>query len=98
MSVAGKRRFRSVIEAAIQSKPNIKEITAVTFRNDAAAILESVVAEWNESDILMALERQGFEATAYQSTLRSLAEVARSRRSERLAGSFHKSDESNQDD
>ena len=87
MSVAGKRRFPSVIEAAIAAKPDIKEITADTFRSDAAAILESLVAEFDEQVLLDSLTHQGFDAKAYRSTLRGLVDVARPRRPERLAGS-----------
>ena len=86
MSVAGKRRFPSVIEAAILAKPDIKEITADTFRSDAAAILESLVAKFDEQVLLEALAHQGFDAKAYRSTLRGLIEIARIRRPERLSG------------
>lgn len=87
MSVAGKRRFPSVIDEAIKTKQNIKDITESTFRTDSAAILESLVAEFDEQMVLSALKNQGFEAEAYRSTLRALAEVAKKRRPERLAGS-----------
>lgn len=87
MSVAGKRRFRSVIEEAISSKPNIAEITADTFRSDAAAILEAMIAEFDESDVLKAMSNQGFKAEAYRSTIKALAKTARERRLHRKAGS-----------
>ncbi len=83
MSVTGKRRLRSVIEEAIESKHNIKDITADTFRQDAAVILESILAEFDELLVLDALTHQGLEAKAYLSTLRKLADIARRRRSER---------------
>jgi ornithine cyclodeaminase/alanine dehydrogenase-like protein (mu-crystallin family) len=83
MSVA---RFNSVIEAAIKLKGDIKEITAKTFRQDAAVILESLVAEFNEQQILDAMAKQGVEAKAYHSTLRALIEEAKKRRSQRLIG------------
>lgn len=89
MSVAGKRRFPSVIETAISAKTGIKEITADTFRSDAAAILESIVAEFAEKDILKAVENQGFTAEAYLNTLRALVEVAKERRPQRLRGSTY---------
>jgi len=86
MSVAGKRRYPSVIEAAIAARSGIKEITAETFRSDAAAILESLVGEWDEETILVAMTRQGFDAKAYGCTLRSLVKIARRRRQERMTG------------
>lgn len=79
------RRFPSVIEEAIASKKAIKDITAKTFRTDSAAILESLVAEFDEKTILKALKNQGFAANAYSSTLKSLIEVAKDRRSIRRA-------------
>jgi hypothetical protein len=87
MSVNGKRRFRSVIEEAISLKVGIATITADTFRSDAAAILESVMAEFDEEMVLKAMKRQGFEAEAYRSSIRALAAVARERRLLRNAGS-----------
>ena len=75
--------MKSVIETAIGAKDGIKEITAVTFRNDAAAILESLLAELSEEEVLRAIERQGFSAAAYRPTLRALAAISRSRRVER---------------
>lgn len=86
MSAAGKRRFRSVIEEAISSKPNIADITADTFRSDAAAILEAMIAEFDESDVLKAMRNQGFKAEAYRSTIKALAKVASERRLQRKAG------------
>jgi hypothetical protein len=87
MSVAGKRRFRSIIEEAISSKANVAAVTAATFRSDAAAILESLAAELDESVVLEAMNHQGFEGDAYRSTIRALAIVARDRRPLRNAGS-----------
>lgn len=80
MSAEGKRRFRSVIEEAIAAKSGIAEITAKTIRSDAAAILESVMGEFDEELILRAMKSQGFEAEAYRSTIRALAAVAIERR------------------
>ena len=90
MSVAGKRRFKSVIEDAISSKADIAPITADTFRSDAAAILESLIAELDESAVLQAMNHQGFEAEAYLSTIRALAVIAKERRPQRQAGSGSK--------
>ena len=70
MSVTGKRRFQSIIEEAISSKTKIEAITADTFRSDAAAILESLIAEFDEDTVLAAMSHQGFEAKAYCSTSR----------------------------
>ena len=92
MSVKGKRRLPSVVEAAIAAKSNIKSITADTFRFDAAAILESLVAEFDEHALLDALNHQGFKAESYLSTLRDLIAVARTRRLLRNAGTQHKQD------
>jgi hypothetical protein len=85
MSVKGKRRMKSVVEAAIDAKEDIKEITATTFRNDSAAILESLVAELSEGVVTKALKNQGFAADAYLPTLRALASLAKTRRPQRLA-------------
>lgn len=85
MSVKNRQRMKSVVEAAIDAKDNIKEITATTFRNDAAAILESLVAELSEEVVTKALKNQGFTADAYLPTLRALTSLARSRRPQRLA-------------
>ena len=87
MSVKNRQRMKSVVEAAIDAKDNIKEITATTFRNDAAAILESLVAELSEEVVIdaKALKNQGFTADAYLPTLRALTSLARSRRPQRLA-------------
>ena len=87
MSVTGKRRLPSVIEAAIAGKLDIKEVTAETLRSDAAAILEAVVAEFDEQAVVSALDNQGFDGKSYRSTLRALVDVAQQRRSARLAGS-----------
>ena len=72
----------SLVEEAIQAKgPGYAEASARTFRTDALAILESLVAEADESTVAAALERQGFRSSgSYLTTLRALAEVARSRR------------------
>jgi hypothetical protein len=88
MSVIGKRRFRSIIEEVISSKVSIEPITADTFRSDAAAILESLIGEFDEDIVLKAMNHQGFEAEAYRSTIRALATVARERRPLRKAGSW----------
>jgi hypothetical protein len=93
VSVTGKRRFRSIIEAAISSKANIEKITADTFRSDAAAILESLIGEFDENIVLEAMNHQGFEAEAYRSSIRALAAVARERRPLRRAGSRSKTRE-----
>ena len=86
MSTSGIRRFRSVIEEAICAKPDLKRISADTFRGDAAAILESLLAELSEDAILGAMNHQGFKGEAYLSTLRALVAVAKERRSLRLGG------------
>jgi 3-methyladenine DNA glycosylase Tag len=78
-------RFNSVIEDAINSKGDIKEITAKTFRQDAAVILESLVAEFSERQMHDAMVKQGIKAKAYHSTLCSLIDVAKKRRPLRLA-------------
>lgn len=80
MSVTGRRRFPSIIEQVVASKPKIKKITADTFRNDAAAILESLVAEFKEDDVVGAMNQQGFKGEAYRQTIKSLAAVAKQRR------------------
>ena len=92
MSVTGKRRFKSVIEQVITSKPALVAISADTIRSDAAAILESLLAEYDESAVLAALAHQGFDAEAYRFTARALANVARERRPLRKAGSENKRD------
>jgi len=84
---AGKRRFPSIIEKAISSKARIQAITADTFRSDAAAILESLIAELDEDAVLDAMNNQGFAAKSYCATIRALAAVARERRLLRKAGS-----------
>jgi hypothetical protein len=72
----------SLIEEAIQAKgPGYSEVSARTFRTDALAILEALVAEADEDAVAAALERQGFRSPgSYRTTLRALAAVARSRR------------------
>ena len=86
MSVAGKRVFPSIVESVIAAKSDIQERTADTIRSDSAAILEALVADLDESAVLDALRNQGFASAAYRSTLRALAEVARTRRAARVAG------------
>ena len=76
----GTLRLRSVIEEAIHSKPHLKEISAKTLRSDAAAILESLLAELSEEVVLLAMNDQGFEGKAYMSSARAIADVARERR------------------
>ena len=90
MSATGKRRLPSIIEEAISSKAEIAAITAVTFRSDAAVILEALVAEFDEDVVLKAMNHQGFEAKAYRSTIKALATIAKERRSLRQAGSASK--------
>lgn len=85
MSVKGKRRLTSLIEAVIKAKGEIQESYAVTIRSDATAILEALVAELDEAAVLDALRKQGFDPPAYRSTLRALAELARQRREDRTA-------------
>jgi hypothetical protein len=72
----------SLIEEAIQAKGSgYSESSARTFRTDALAILEALVAESDEAAIAAALVRQGFRPSeSYLSTFRALADVARSRR------------------
>jgi hypothetical protein len=81
MSTSGIRRFRNVIEEAIPAKPDLTKSSADTFRGDAAAILESLVAELSEDAIRGALDHQGFKGKAYLSAIRALAAVAKERRS-----------------
>ena len=75
-------RHRSLIDEAIERKGEAyAETSKSTFRSDSMAILESLVAEADEEAVMAALVRQGFrESTSYRTTLRALAEVARSRR------------------
>lgn len=87
MSVTGKRRFPSIIETAIPSKLGTAEITKKTFRSDAAAILEALMAEFDEHTVLNAMHHQGFEAKAYRSAIKALAAVAKERRPLRKASS-----------
>ena len=86
MSVAGKRRLPSIIEEAIARKVGIKRITAETFRTDAAAILESLLAQYDEDVVVDAMNNQGFEGKAYRSTIRALAKIASERRGLRQRG------------
>ena len=86
MSHTGKRRFPGIVESVIESKPGIAPATVATLRTDAGVILESLVAEFSEAVVLAALRNQGVSAETYRATLLALAEVARIRRAERLAG------------
>jgi hypothetical protein len=72
----------SLIEEAIAAKgPRYSESSARTFRTDALAILEALVAEADEAAVAAALTRQGFRSSdSYLTTLRALAVVAQSRR------------------
>ena len=72
----------SLIETAIAAKgPSYSAASAVTFRSDAMAILEALVAEADGVKVAAALERQGFQASgSYMTTLRALTAVASSRR------------------
>jgi len=90
MSVTGKRRLPSVIETAMPSKADTSAVTKETFRSDAAAILEALMAEFDENTVLEAMSHQGFEAKAYRSTIKALATVAKERRPLRKAGSASK--------
>ncbi len=75
-------RHGSLIEEVIEAKgSDYAESSARTFRTDALAILESLVAEVDDASVKAAMERQGFRwSQAYLTTLHALAEVARSRR------------------
>ena len=75
-----KKRLVSVIEETISSKPNLKIVSAETLRSDAAAILESLLAELPEDAVLAAMNNQGFEGKAYMSSARAIALIARRRR------------------
>ncbi len=72
----------SLIEEAIEAKgTDYAESSARTFRTDALAILESLVAEVDDAAAKAAIVRQGFSwSPAYLTTLHALVEVARSRR------------------
>ena len=72
----------SLIEEAIEAKgQGYSEASVRTFRSDALAILEALVAEADEAEITAALTRQGFRSSeSYLTTFRALAAVARSRR------------------
>ena len=85
MSVAGKPKFSSVIEAMIQSKGNVAPNYLPTLHTDAGCILEALVAELSEEQVCAALNNQGLKGDAYRSTLRALAVIARERRPQRLA-------------
>jgi hypothetical protein len=76
-----KRRLRNIVEDAIESNPKLKEVSVRTFRSDAAAILESLVGEFEGDRIEEAMDRQGFKGEAYQPAIRVLKRIARSRRS-----------------
>jgi hypothetical protein len=85
--VAGKRRFPSLIETVVAEKGDgIQEVTAATIQTDAAVVLESLVAEFSTEVVLAAMRNQGVSAEAYMSTLGALAQVARARRVQRIAG------------
>src|SRR4051812_37394113 len=86
MSVAGKRVFQNLADTLVAEKSDIQPSYAASIRSDASAILEALVAELPEEVVLAALARQGFDAPAYRTTLRGLAELAHSRRVERNAG------------
>jgi hypothetical protein len=72
----------SLIEEAIEAKgADYSATSARTFRTDALAILEALIAEFDEAAVAAALERQGFRASGYYTTtFRATATVARSRR------------------
>jgi hypothetical protein len=72
----------SLIEEAIAAKgPGYSEASARTFRTDALAILEALVAEADEAAVKAALTRHGFRwSDSYLTTFRALAAEARSRR------------------
>lgn len=72
----------SLIEEAIQAKgPGYAEASARTFRTDALAILEALVAETDEAAVAAALEHQGFRSSgSHLTTFRALVAVSRSRR------------------
>ena len=77
-----RRRHRNLIDEAIKRKgEGYADASKSTFRSDSMAILESLVAEADEDAVMAALVRQGFrESSSYRTTLKALAEVARSRR------------------
>lgn len=77
------RRFKSIVEQALSGKPDLKEISRVTFRQDSAAILESLLATDSEADIVQAMDRQGFTGSAYLPTIRALRAIALERRPKR---------------
>jgi hypothetical protein len=81
MSASSVRRFPNIIEAAILAKPHLKKSSVNTFRGDAAAILESLVAELSEDAIVKAMNHQGFTGKAYLPAIRTLAKLAQERRS-----------------
>ena len=72
----------NLIEETIDRKgAGYSEASAKTFRSDASAILEALVAEVDEGSIEATMTRQGFQwSDSYLSTFRALASVARSRR------------------
>lgn len=81
MGEVKRRPHGSLIEEAIEAKESdYAESSARTFRTDALAILEALVAEVDDATVKAAIERQGFRwSQAYLTTLHALAEVARSR-------------------
>jgi len=72
----------SLVEESIRAKgPGYSDASAQTFRSDALAILEALVAEADEGEVSAALTRQGFRSSgSYLTTFRALAAVAQSRR------------------
>jgi hypothetical protein len=82
MNESKRTPHRSLIEEAIEQKgSDYSEASIRTFRSDAMAILEALVAEADEAEVMAALARQGFRSSdSYLTTLRALAAVARSRR------------------
>ncbi|MCP5525068.1 MAG: hypothetical protein H7A46_26385 [Verrucomicrobiales bacterium] len=74
------RRFKSVVEQALANRPGLKEISAVTFRQDSAVILESLLPAHSEADIAEAMDRQGFKGKACLPTIRALRNIGLDRR------------------
>jgi hypothetical protein len=74
----------NLVEDAIKAKGEIATSYANTIRSDASAILEALVADLDTAALDQALEMQGFKlSSSYHTTLRALAEVARTRRTQR---------------
>jgi hypothetical protein len=76
-------RLQSLVTEAINAKSGIKPITARTFEQDAACILEALLARATESEVLTAMEFQCFTSEAYLSTIRTLMAIAKRRRTMR---------------